>query len=64
MLASGRSGVVMGEISAHPLLPLPIVSYEGKKETATYIPRSNPLQYRLTDTGVEVFAKGTGKGFL
>ncbi|KAJ9113934.1 hypothetical protein QFC19_000129 [Naganishia cerealis] len=63
-LRTGRSGVVTGEISSHPLLPLPI----DVKTSATYsvpqIPRAHPLQYRLDDTGMKTFAKGTGEGYL
>ncbi|KAK6905414.1 hypothetical protein L486_02118 [Kwoniella mangroviensis CBS 10435] len=60
-LPSGRSGDVMGEISSHPLTN-PIGLKDSQK--SPYIPRSNPLQYRLEPNTVRVFPKGTGRGFL
>ncbi|WWD09122.1 hypothetical protein V865_007244 [Kwoniella europaea PYCC6329] len=60
-LPSGRSGDVMGEISSHPLTKP--IGLEGSQKFP-YIPRSNPLQYRLEPNTVRVFPKGTGRGFL
>lgn len=54
-LASGRSGDVSGEISAHDL---------SSGGGWAGVPRARPLQYRLEAAGVKVFAKGTGRGFL
>ncbi|CDZ98269.1 Uncharacterised protein family UPF0405 [Phaffia rhodozyma] len=57
-LQSGRSGDVSGELS---FIPSPLLdSDEG-------FPRTEPgkeLQYKLGDSGVTFFPKGTGQGFL
>ena len=56
-LKSGRSGVVHGEISVHPLSSRSSVIQKR-------VPYTSPLQYRLDDNAVRVFPKGTGKGYL
>ncbi|KAF8886262.1 hypothetical protein CPB84DRAFT_1712444 [Gymnopilus junonius] len=56
-LASGRSGSVSGEVALHP-------GFSAPKDGAKLIPRSAALQYRLTDTGAEFFAKGTSESVL
>lgn len=52
-LATGRSGDVSGEISAH------VLHGDGPR-----VSRDMPLQFRLEVSGVKVFPKGTGRGFL
>jgi len=57
-LASGRSGTVTGEISLH-------LGVSGKPDrVATLIPRSNSLQYRLTESGPDFFERGTSESVL
>ncbi|KAF8874564.1 hypothetical protein CPB84DRAFT_1690054 [Gymnopilus junonius] len=56
-LASGRSGSVSGEVALHP-------GFSAPKDGVKLIPRSAALQYRLTDTGAEFFAKGTSESVL
>ncbi|KAI5450571.1 hypothetical protein NCC49_002830 [Naganishia albida] len=63
-LKTGRSGVVTGEISSHPLVPLPLDTTTLASCSVPTIPRSKPLQYRMDDSGVKTFAKGTGEGYL
>ncbi|KAL0961201.1 hypothetical protein HGRIS_006169 [Hohenbuehelia grisea] len=56
-LASGKSGSVSGEVALHsgPNAPL--------KGTRVFS-RSSALQYRLTETGVIFFERGTSSGVL
>ncbi|KAL7415484.1 hypothetical protein BDY24DRAFT_383101 [Mrakia frigida] len=57
-LSSGRSGEVSGELS---FTPTPLMSSD------TLFPSTSPgkeLQYKLGDSSVTFFAKGTGYGFL
>ncbi|KAF8240221.1 hypothetical protein L208DRAFT_1449553 [Tricholoma matsutake] len=56
-LSSGRSGSISGEVALHPGLGTPP---SGVK----LIPRSSALQYRLTDSGVNFFERGTSEGVL
>ncbi|THV08252.1 hypothetical protein K435DRAFT_847140 [Dendrothele bispora CBS 962.96] len=57
-LASGRSGAVSGEVALHagPSLP-PTTSVK-------LMPRSTALQYRLTESGVVFFERGSSRGVL
>ncbi|KAF9560628.1 hypothetical protein CPC08DRAFT_818108 [Agrocybe pediades] len=57
-LASGRSGTVSGEVALHPGFSAPC------SNTVKMIPRSAALQYRLTDSGPDFFAKGTSENVL
>lgn len=52
------------QISSHPLTPLPIDAKTMSSCTVPTIPRAKPLQYRMDDSGVKTFAKGTGEGYL
>ncbi|KAF9042296.1 hypothetical protein BJ165DRAFT_1529725 [Panaeolus papilionaceus] len=56
-LSSGRSGTVSGEVSLH-------LGFSAPSNPVKLIPRSVALQYRLTDTGPEFFAKGTSEVVL
>jgi len=56
-LSSGRSGSVSGEIAVHPCPRL-----SGKP--VLHIPRQQALQYRLADTSVVYFEKGTDSAVL
>ncbi|PPQ70457.1 hypothetical protein CVT26_013904 [Gymnopilus dilepis] len=56
-LASGRSGTVSGEVALHP-------GFSAPRDMVKLVPRSAALQYRLTDTGADFFAKGTSEGVL
>ena len=74
-LASGRSGTVTGEVS---FFPSPLLAnnnnsiqislhlgMSGKPDrVATLIPRSNSLQYRLTESGPDFFERGTSESVL
>ncbi|KAF8651917.1 hypothetical protein AX16_004562 [Volvariella volvacea WC 439] len=57
-LSSGRSGAVSGEVAVHAG-PATVVPRHIK-----LIPRSSALHYRLTDTGVVFFERGTGGAVL
>ncbi|PPQ68880.1 hypothetical protein CVT24_007689 [Panaeolus cyanescens] len=56
-LSSGRSGTVSGEVALH-------LGFSAPPNPVKLIPRSAALQYRLTDTGPEFFAKGTSEVVL
>ncbi|VDC07129.1 unnamed protein product [Peniophora sp. CBMAI 1063] len=57
-LASGRSSSVSGEIAVHPL------PANKSSNPLLLIPRKNALQYRLGDTSVSYFERGTGQAVL
>jgi hypothetical protein len=75
-LASGRSGTVTGEVSFFPLFRNQLLyndslqislhlGMSGKpNRVATLIPRSNSLQYRLTESGPDFFERGTSESVL
>ncbi|EGN94901.1 hypothetical protein SERLA73DRAFT_114364 [Serpula lacrymans var. lacrymans S7.3] len=56
-LSSGRSGAVSGEVAFHP-------GVATSKSKLLPVPRSNAIQYRLTDYGTIYFEKGTAGGIL
>ncbi|CAL1706057.1 unnamed protein product [Somion occarium] len=56
-LSTGRSGSVSGQIALHPG---PGISQPVQRP----IPRSSAVQYRLTDTSVVFFERGTGSTVL
>lgn len=37
---------------------------KAPRQTITPISRSHPIQFRIEDSGVKVFTKGTSRGFL
>ena len=74
-LASGRSGTVTGEVSFFfPVSKSTLknslqislhLGVSGKPNgVATLIPRSNSLQYRLTESGPDFFERGTSESVL
>ncbi|KAF9260377.1 hypothetical protein L218DRAFT_932713 [Marasmius fiardii PR-910] len=64
-LSSGRSGAVSGEIAFHAG-PLGSCSHSrpNSESKVKLIPRANALQYRLTDSSVVFFEKGSSRGIL
>jgi len=56
-LASGRSGTVSGQVSLH-------LGVSAKPNRVTLIPRRNALQYRLTESGLDFFERGTSECVL
>ncbi|TDL28685.1 hypothetical protein BD410DRAFT_711499, partial [Rickenella mellea] len=56
-LASGRSGVINGEIALH-------LGPAADSQALRGIPRSNATQYRLLDAGATYFDKGTTPNVL
>jgi hypothetical protein len=74
-LSSGKSGAVSGEVCLFRvfgnLLASELLSQVAlhagpsvAKPKIKVVPRSQAIQYRLTDTGVVFFERGTGGGFL
>lgn len=61
-LSSGRSGAVSGEIALHagPLGP----DLRSNSLKVKLLPRQSALQYRLTDSSVVFFERGSSKGVL
>ncbi|KAF5359008.1 hypothetical protein D9758_004871 [Tetrapyrgos nigripes] len=57
-LSSGRSGAVSGEVALHAGPSLP------PSTSVKLIPRSAALQYRLTESGVVFFERGSSSGVL
>ncbi|KAK7470329.1 hypothetical protein VKT23_001759 [Stygiomarasmius scandens] len=57
-LSSGRSGAVSGEVALHAGPSLP------PSTSVKLIPRSVALQYRLTESGVVFFERGSSRGVL